>query len=85
MFYPAYIHTDPDGSSSGFSLMYRVVISRGILLMTLFRMREGRWLRILKRFVSSIKNCPYRVLWRRIWLVIHKTIPAGNGCSSTSI
>ncbi len=26
MFYPAYIHSDPDGSASGFSLMFRAVI-----------------------------------------------------------
>ncbi len=40
MFYPAYIHSDPDGSASGFSLMFQAVILLVIRWTTLSRMRE---------------------------------------------
>lgn len=40
MFYPAYIHSDPDGSASGFFLMFQAVILLVIRWTTLSRMRE---------------------------------------------
>lgn len=51
MFYPAYIHSDPDGSASGFSPMFRAVILLVIRWTTLSRCAKctGRALRNLMR------------------------------------
>jgi hypothetical protein len=38
MFYPAYIHSDSDGSASGFSLTFQAVFLQVIPWMMLFRM-----------------------------------------------
>ena len=43
MFYPAYIHSDPDGSASGFILLV-------IRWTTLSRMREVHWSRTSKPY-----------------------------------
>ena len=47
MFYPAYIHSDPDGSASGF---FPDVILLVIRWTTLSRMREVHWSRTSKPY-----------------------------------
>ena len=50
MFYPAYIHSDPDGSASGFFPDVPGCYFAGDTLTTLSRMREVHWSRTSKPY-----------------------------------
>ncbi len=85
MFYPAYIHSDPDGSASGFSLMFQAVILLVIRWTTLSRMREVHWPRTSKPYARWMKSCRFQALWKHIWSSVRRTLLAGNGCWWISI
>ena len=80
MFYPAYIHSDSDGSASGFFPDVPDVFLRGISTMTLFRMHVMRSRRTSKRCLKWMKHCLSRVVSKCTLKINLTTSQAGNGC-----
>jgi len=80
MFYPAYIHSDSDGSASGFSLTFRAVFLQVIPWMTLFGTHVMHSPHTSKRCLKWMKHCLFRIMWKCTWKVALTTSLAGNGC-----
>lgn len=85
MFYPAYIHSDPDGSASGFFPDVPCRYFAGDTLDYAFEDARSALVAHFETLCEMNEELPLPALWKHIWSSVRRTLLAGNGCWWISI